>query len=79
MKQRDERMRLAAAVRELELTHGFLVLAGEAADDVTRQVKERGRRVRQSKELPGVFIDTPPAALQCDVVQIRGELGQLLT
>ena len=74
MKERNERVRLAASVRELELANGFLVLARQAADDVTRQVEERRRRVRQSKELLGVFIDTPPAALQGDVVQVRGEL-----
>ena len=31
--ERDQRMRLAAAVRERELTHRFLVLAGEPQHD----------------------------------------------
>src|SRR3989304_4231556 len=67
-------MRLAPAVREPELTHGFLILAGEAADDVTGQVEERRRRVRESKELLRVLVDAPPAAFERDVVEVGGEL-----
>ena len=74
MEQRDERVRLAAAVGELELAHGLLVLARQAADDVAGQVEERRRRVRQRKELLRVFVDAPLAALQRHVVEIGREL-----
>ncbi len=41
MKQRDERMRLAATIRELELAHRLLVLTRKATHDVAGQVEER--------------------------------------
>ncbi len=57
VQQGDQRVRLAAAVGQLQLPHGLVVLAGEAVDDILGQFAEVVGREGQGEELGRLAVD----------------------
>src|SRR5665811_1169474 len=72
---RDVVLRVAGkndkAVRQLELTHRLVVLAGDPQHHVTHQRPQVVRWECQRKEVLWLLIDRPLAALHQDFVEVR--------
>ena len=76
VEQRDQRVRLAAAVGEIQLAHRLVALARQPPHHVPRQVAQVVGRVGQRKELRRVFVNRALAFLEDDLIQIGGEHRQ---
>ena len=74
--ERDQRMRLPAAVGQLELPHRLVAPPREPRRDVLHQLAQRVGRVGQCEELGRVLVDGPSPLGQRNLVQIGCELGQ---
>ena len=74
--QRNERVRLAAAVRQLQLAHGLVALPAQPRRHVLDQLPQGVGRVGQREELLRFLVHRPLAALQGHLVQVRRELGE---
>ena len=74
--ERNERMRLAAAVGEFQLPHGLVALTTEPNGDVLRQLAQRVGGIGEREELRRVFVDGALAAGEGDFVEVGGELGE---
>jgi len=72
----DQRVRLAAAVRQLELAHCLVVLSRQPKHHVPRQFAQVVGGIGEGKELARVFVDAALAPPQRDVIQVGGEGGQ---
>src|ERR1700686_3131757 len=73
MPQRDERVRLAAAVGQFELPNGLVVLARDTSHDVADKLSEVVRRKRQREKACRIFVDRLLSALHQHFVEIGGE------
>ena len=73
--QGDERVRLAAAVGELQLPHRLVAFPGKPHGDVLDQFPQRMGGIGEGEELRRVFVNRPLAAGQGDFVKVGGELG----
>ena len=71
--ERDQRVRLAAAVGQLQLPDGLVVLAGQAQYHVPDQAAQVVRRERQREEFVRLLVDRPLAPLHDDLVEVGGE------
>ena len=76
MKQRDEGMRLAAAVGEIQLPHRLVALARQPPHHVPRQVAQVVGWVGEREEFLRVFVNRALAFFQDDLIQIGGEHRQ---
>ena len=74
--ERDQRVRLAAAVGQFELAHRLVAVPGQPPGDVLHQFAQRVRRIGERKELLGVFVDRTPALRLRDLVQVSSELRE---
>ena len=74
--ERDERVRLAAAVGELQLAHGLVAFAFEPNGNVLHQLAQSVGGIGEREELGGIFVDGAFAPGEGDFVEIRGELGE---
>ena len=74
--ERNERMRLAAAVGEFQLPHGLVALATEPNGNVFRQLAERVGGIGEREELGRIFVDGALAAGEGDFVEVGGKLGK---
>ena len=61
----DQGVGLAAAVGELQLAHGLVVLARQAQHDVPGQLAQVVGGVGEGEELAGIFVDAAPASSAC--------------
>jgi hypothetical protein len=73
MVEGDERVRLAAAIGQLELAHGLVVLVRQAQGHVAHQVAQVVRGEGQAKETFRFLVDRLLAALHQDLVKVRRE------
>ena len=76
MVEGDERVRLAAAVGELQLPHGLVAFAFEPNGNVLHQLAQGVGGIGEREELGGIFVDGAFAPGEGDFVEIRRELGE---
>ena len=74
--ERDQRVRLAAAVGQLKLPHRLVAMPGQPPSDVLHQLAQRVRRIGEREELLRFFVDRTPALRQRDLVQVCCKLGK---
>ena len=71
--QGDQCVRLAAAIGQLKLAHGLVVLPRHPEHHVSHQLAQVVGRERQCKEPLRVLVDGALAALHHDLVQVSGK------
>ena len=74
--ERDERMRLAAAVGQLQLPHRLVASPREPRRHITDELPQRVRGIGQGEELLRLLVHRPLAPPERDLMQIGGELRQ---
>ena len=76
MMERDQRVRLPAAIGQLELPHRLVALPGEPCRHVLHQLAQRVGRIGQREEFRRVLVDRPASLRLRDLVQVGGEFGE---
>ena len=71
--QRNQGMGLAAAVRQLELPDGLVVLACQPQDDIPHETPQVVRGKGEREELLRLLVHRPLAALHHDLVEVGGK------
>ena len=74
--ERDQRMRLAAAVGQLQLPYRFVAPTREPRRHITDELSQRVRGIGQGEELVRLFVHRPLAPPERDLMQVGGELRQ---
>ena len=72
----DQRVRLAAAVGQLQLPHGLVASPREPRRHITGEIPQRVRWIGQGEELVRLLVHRPLAPCERDLMQIGGELRQ---
>ena len=76
MMERDQRVRLPAAVGQLELPHRLVAPSDEPRCDVLHQLAQRVGGIGQREEFRRVLVDRPASLRLRDLVQVGGEFGE---
>ena len=72
----DQRVRLPAAVGQLELPHRLVAPPRQPRRHVAHQLAQRVRGIRQGEELRRILVHWPPPLRLHHLVQVGRELGQ---